>query len=71
MNLHGSLIKNLQTALASAKHLKGHPVHKDTLAFWAELLAHGRAEVRSQPDADAAEIEMLPTQLQAELATRQ
>ncbi len=70
MKLHGSLGKNLQTALQSAKRLKAHPVHKDTLAFWAELLAHGRAELRSASPTEAAEIETLLTQLQDELAVR-
>jgi hypothetical protein len=59
VKLHGSLTTNLQIALQSARRLKGRPVHKDTLAFWAELLAHGRAEIRSRSASDAAEIETL------------
>lgn len=71
MKLHGSLAKNLQTALQSAKRLRGHPIHKDTLVFWDELLAHGRAEMRSRPTAETAEIEVLLAQLQEELTARQ
>jgi hypothetical protein len=71
MKLHGTIAQNLQAALQSAKRFKGHPVHKDTLAFWAELLAHGRVEIRSRPAAETAEIEVLLAQLQAELTARQ
>jgi hypothetical protein len=48
MKLHGSLIDNLQVALASAKRLRGHPIHKDTVAFWRDLIAHARAEMPKQ-----------------------
>ena len=44
MKLHGSLEDNLTAAIRSARHLRGHPVHADTLAYWNELLHHTRRE---------------------------
>ena len=43
MELHGSLIFNLQNALESSRRLRGHPVHRDTVVFWSELVREARA----------------------------
>ncbi len=43
MDLHGSLAENLQAAVNSARRHKDHPVHSDTVRFWAELLQHARS----------------------------
>jgi hypothetical protein len=45
MELHGSLANNLTSALQSARRLRGHPVHEDTLGHWAQLLTHARRAV--------------------------
>jgi hypothetical protein len=66
MELHGSIIENLQAALASAKRLRGHPIHKDTITFWRELIAQARAEMPQQTR--GAEIESLVATLEGELA---
>ena len=71
MKLHGSLAHNLEAALKSARRLRGHPVHKDTEAYWVELLAHCRAEKRSCTAAELATLEPLLASLQDELATRE
>jgi hypothetical protein len=68
MKLHGSIADNLQAALASAKRLREHPVHKDTLTFWRDLVAHARAEMPEQTR--PAEIENLVATLEGELADR-
>jgi hypothetical protein len=64
MEFEGTLASNLQAAIASAERLRGHPVHKDTLEFWRELLAEARAHKRLS-DPNRAEIEGLVAQLQA------
>ena len=40
MDIEGMLVDNLRAAISSALRLTGHPVHKDTLRFWDELLAY-------------------------------
>jgi hypothetical protein len=45
MELHGTILNNLTSAVQSARRLKGHPVHQDTLSHWAQLLTHARREV--------------------------
>jgi hypothetical protein len=70
MVLDGSLAQNLEAALKSARRLRNQPVHNDTLAFWMELLAHGRAQLRSCAGMEA-ELERLLASLQDELAKRE
>jgi hypothetical protein len=45
MELHGSIVNNLASALQSARRLRGHPVHADTLGHWKDLLDHARREL--------------------------
>ena len=44
MQLHGSLEGNLTAAVRSARRLRTHPVHADTLGYWEQLLRHARRE---------------------------
>jgi hypothetical protein len=37
MELHGSIMNNLTSAVQSARRLSGHPVHADTLGHWADI----------------------------------
>ena len=71
MKLDGSLAQNLEAALKSARRLRDHPVHRDTEAYWAELLAHCRAEKRSCTPAELDTLEPLMASLQDELAGRE
>jgi len=43
MDLHGSLTENLQAAVNSAKRHKDHPVHSETVSYWADLLQYARS----------------------------
>ena len=45
MDLHGSIANNLTSALRSARRLRGHPVHADTLDHWTDLLHHARRDL--------------------------
>ena len=69
MKLHGSLINNLQAALASAKRLRGHPVHRDTITFWRDLLALARSEMPEQTS--RAQVENLVAALEGEIVDQQ
>jgi hypothetical protein len=44
--------------------LRGHPVHKDTINFWNELLTHARLVRRHARVADTVELEKLIAELE-------
>jgi hypothetical protein len=68
MEIHGSLRHNLQLALESSKRLRGHPIHRDTLAFWSELISEARARRAPGDDPDDPEVDRLVIELGTELA---
>ena len=51
MQIEGSIRANLIAASASAKRLRGHPVHCDTIKYWRQLLDYAR-KVSTQPQAE-------------------
>jgi hypothetical protein len=67
MELHGSIVNNLTSAVQSARRLSGHPVHADTLRHWADLLHHARRELA---DGSTEPIQALILELEKELADR-
>lgn len=67
MELHGSIANNLASAVTSARRLRGHPVHADTLGHWANLLRHARLELA---EGSKETIEPLILDLERELADR-
>jgi hypothetical protein len=70
MELHGSMVTNLQAALSSAQRLRDRPVHRDTISFWRSLLALARETQGEQTEDSTAEIERLTKALEAELTAR-
>jgi len=69
MNLHGSLAENLQAAVNSAKRHKDHPVHAETVRFWAELLQYARS-LRAAGRDEASAIDPLLAELDLAVAER-
>jgi hypothetical protein len=67
MELHGSIVKNLTSAIQSARRLRGHAVHPDTLDHWSDLLAYAR---RAMADGSTEPIQALIVELENELADR-
>lgn len=70
MKIHGSIIGNLHHALASARRLRGHPVYRDALTYWGDLMQEVR---RSRQDASRAHSDALGgaiAKLEGELAER-
>jgi hypothetical protein len=67
MELHGTIVNNLASAVQSARRLRGHPVHADTLGHWADLLHHARREMS---DGSTEPIQSLILELEKELADR-
>ena len=43
MEMHGSIELNLRLAVESSRRLHGHPIHADTLQFWADLIIEARS----------------------------
>ena len=59
MRIEGSIRANLLAAIASARRLRGCPVHGDTLSHWRKLVEHARkdgcdvdGELRSELEAE-------------------
>ena len=67
MKLHGSVANNLSSAVQSARRLRGHVVHEDTLAHWRDLLEHARTELAN---GSSEPLEPLILELTDELADR-
>jgi hypothetical protein len=67
MEIHGSIANNLSSAVQSARRLKGHAVHADTLGHWREILHHARRELAK---GSTEPIEPLVFELENELADR-
>ena len=68
MELHGTLAYNLQLALDSSRRLRGHPVHRDTLAFWSELIGEARASRVAGDPADDTDVDRLIAELETAIA---
>jgi hypothetical protein len=70
MQLDGSILDDLDRAVASARRLRRHPVYKDTLTYWAELLQEAR-RIRLDPGCVQREkLDGLIVSLEEELAER-
>jgi len=67
MDLHGTIANNLTSAVQSARRLKGHPVHADTLSHWADLIHHARRQLAT---GSTEAILTLILELEEELADR-
>jgi hypothetical protein len=69
MELHGNLAENLQAAVNSAKRHKDHPVHPETVRFWADLLQHARS-LRAAGHEEALAVDPLLAELDLAVAQR-
>jgi hypothetical protein len=67
MELHGSLIVNLEAAVRSAQRLRGQPLYPETLKFWSELLEMARRIMGTMIDSDTPRIASLADQLDIEI----
>jgi hypothetical protein len=70
MELDGSLVRNLEAALASAKRLRGKRVYPDTVSYWLELVRYARGALDSRRTREMAEVRRLSEQLMAEIDRR-
>ena len=70
MKLHGSVEGNLTAAVRSARRLRGHSVHAETLGYWDELLHHARGERPSGYPQERHVVGRLIIDLETEIADR-
>lgn len=70
MELHGTLEVNLGAAIRSARRLRGHPVHPDTISHWTDLLHQARRELGAGSGPSAEVVKQLLIDLETELAER-
>jgi hypothetical protein len=70
MKLDGPIVDNLERAIASARRLRGHPVYKDTLTYWGELLQEARRIRLGSGVSDRDRLEALIVGLEVELTDR-
>jgi hypothetical protein len=64
MRIEGSIRANLIAAVASARRLRGRPVHSDTIAYWRQLLDYARrAALRPEGEAFGELLAELETEL--------
>ena len=70
MKFHGPILDNLNNAIVSARRLRGHPVYKDTLTYWNELI-HEARRIQHEPAYEQADLlEAAIVSLEVELAER-
>jgi hypothetical protein len=67
MNLHGSLVENLEAALESTRRLRGQRVYSDTIQFWSDLLDTARRVLATVIDVNSPAVAALADQLEEEL----
>ena len=67
MELHGSTLKNLASAIQSARRLRGRTIYADTVSHWEGLLDHARREVAT---GSTEPVEHLIQELEKEVADR-
>lgn len=70
MNLSGSILENVENAVVSARRLRGHPVYKDTLSYWTELLQEARRARKDLEGFQSQTLEAAILNLEGELADR-
>jgi hypothetical protein len=70
MDRAGSILENVENAVTSARRLRGHPVYKDTLTYWTELLQEARRARKDLEGLQARVLEDAILNLERELADR-
>ncbi|MBV9840967.1 MAG: hypothetical protein JOY99_05440 [Sphingomonadaceae bacterium] len=70
MKLDGSIVSNLQAALASARRFRDKPVYPDTLNHWRNVLSHAHYLLGKGQIGEINAIRNLSSALGAELEQR-
>ena len=67
MDLHGRIEANLAAAVRSARRLRGHPIHSDTVRHWTALLHEARRRLQDDSGRDTESLQQLVADLETEL----
>ena len=67
MELHGSLVANLEAAVLSARRLRGRRIYPETLQFWGEVLAKARDAAGTMVAPDLFTVAWLADELEVEI----
>jgi hypothetical protein len=70
MELHGSLVSNLEAALDSARRHRNKLVYPDTRQHWVALVAEAREALATAVDVDSAAVRRLADALDVEIVLR-
>ena len=62
MKLDGSLTENLVAAVESVRRHRDHPVYRETVKYWSDLLQHAR-QVKSGENENLESIDALLVEL--------
>ena len=62
MKLDGSLTENLVAAVESVRRHRNHPVYRETVKYWSDLLQHAR-QVKSGENENLESIDALLVEL--------
>lgn len=68
MEIKGTINENLRLAVRSARRLKGHPISRDIVRFWSDLLREARARRSREQPSDQIELDQLIAELEIVLA---
>ncbi|MBV9842051.1 MAG: hypothetical protein JOY99_11095 [Sphingomonadaceae bacterium] len=67
MQLDGTLLKNLEMAVAGARRWRGQPVYPDTIKHWSAVAGIARAKLEKGRVPNATAITFLADQLEDEI----
>lgn len=67
MEIHGSIVENLENAVASARRLRGRRVYSDTLDYWVSLIEAARREQQHISFAKSTSLDDVITMLEFEI----
>ena len=68
MEMHGSITENLKLAVQSSRRLRGHPIYRDTIRFWSDLLHEARAQRALESVVLEPEVQQLIAELEIVVA---
>lgn len=68
MEINGTINENMRLAVQSARRLKGHPISRDIVRFWSDLLREARARRSREQPSDQIELDQLIAELEIVLA---
>ncbi len=70
MEISDMMNENLRLAVQSARRLKGHPISRDTVRLWSDLVREARSRRSMEERSDQIELDQLVAELEIVLADK-